>query len=158
MIRKKINPRFNRILKEYINTGSQIEVGRKEPTLTNDNAAASVVSWILSKENVRFQLQEELTRRGLGIDMIANKLAKLSDAKKTIYATSEGKITDTMELEDNQTQARALEIAIDIFGGREKHIPNANNGDETDLSKVSDEELNRLIEIGNAIDADYEVL
>jgi len=53
---------------------------------------------------------------GLGEELLIKKHRELLNAKRVIYATNEGKISDTKEVEDTTTQMAALKHANELHG------------------------------------------
>src|SRR5216684_5626265 len=69
-----------------------------------------------SLRDVREKLPALLVKHGLDADSILSRLRDKLDATKTVTASAFGQITDSMEIADNPTQVKAIEIAVDLHG------------------------------------------
>ena len=69
-----------------------------------------------SLRDVREKLPALLVKHGLDADSILDRLRDKLDATKTVTASAFGEITDSMEIADNPTQIKAIEIAVDLHG------------------------------------------
>jgi len=80
--------------------------------------------------SVRKSVRDALERAGAGIDRAAKKANDLLDAKKTEFAKDKGKITDTMDVEDNATQLGALRTVLEAYGAIGQSPTKASGGGE----------------------------
>jgi len=84
-VRKKISPRYNKILKNYLITGSLEKTGQLEPTLTTKGSRTQKVFHVLKDENVQAQYYEELVRGGFDLEAFAQFLINPLDRRRFIY-------------------------------------------------------------------------
>ena len=74
---------------------------------------------LMASAGITPEVQAKLLRRAVN-----TALRKLK-AKKTITASFEGEIIDTLEVDDNMAQLRASEILIDLLGAKPSRDSNA---------------------------------
>ena len=77
--------------------------------------ADSFAQRTLKSERFRDTFHQMLGRQGLTEESIANTHRAQLEATKTIHATRDGKITDTMEVPDNQARMNAVRIAWQLY-------------------------------------------
>ena len=157
-IRRKLNSKHNKLLKEYT----------KDPTITTsieavygkDNVinGCSNTGRLLRSSNIRLQMKEELAKRGFDIGALAESYIQLVKANKVIYATSNGEISDTMEVPDNPVRKSTLDSIAEIVQVK-GNISNDIHGNENVniLTNLSDDQLRNLIHAGAMIDTEYSV-
>ncbi|MFC1512098.1 hypothetical protein ACFL5H_02770 [Candidatus Latescibacterota bacterium] len=159
-VRKKISPRYNKILKNYLRTGSLEKTGQLEPTLTTKGSRTQKVFQVLKNPNVQAQYYEELVRQGFDISEYARFLINQTKAKKTLVVKHRGQVTDTLEVDDHKAQLKALKMIGEVFDVFRKEKPTRKNR-ESDLDryldKLSPEELEELLSfVSNAMETETE--
>ena len=159
-VRKKINPRYNRILKNYLITGSLEKTGQLEPTLTTKGSRIQKVFHVLKDENVQAQYYEELVRGGFDLEAFAQFLINQTNAKKTIVVKHRGQVADTLEVDDHQAQLKALKMIGEVFDvfKKEKTTGQYRERDlDRFLDTLSPEQLEELLSfVSNALDTEAE--
>lgn len=65
---------------------------------------------------VREAMTAALERRGLTTDFLAMRIAEGVDAKKTVYATFEGEISDMKDFIDFEQRGRYIDRALELRG------------------------------------------
>ena len=79
--------------------------------------------------NLREVLLACLEKQGLHSDFIAKKIKKGLEAKKTIYATSDGTISDMKQVPDHETQHKYVRDLLEIRGDvKQSTVENLNIG------------------------------
>ena len=86
---------------------SKIEAGYTENVSTK---------YIEERKGLKEALLMALHRKGLTSQSLAEKLINGLNSKKLLYATFEGKITDKLEVNDNETQHKYFKNALEIRG------------------------------------------
>jgi len=154
-VRKKLKPLTNKVLKSYVETGNMSAYTGIVTSVIGDPHKANVIAGMLKGGNVRSLLREELLKRGYDLGAIAQDLIDLRNARKTIYATKDGVITDTMELQDNGIKLGTVSLITKLVGMQDN---NTDNGvpDNNKIHDMDSDELRRLVEMGNTVEAEYE--
>jgi hypothetical protein len=110
-------------------TEAMREVGYSENTVNTPSDVTRSKGW------------KELMDKYFPEEKVATVHARILDAKRVIYATDKGKISDMVEVEDNDAQAKGVDLAYKLRGS---YAPDkVNITDETD--KLTDEELEARI-------------
>ena len=155
---KRLTLKQRKALTAYIEYGTPTKAGMSLGVYKDKVNAGVAVSGLLSGDNVKQHMEQILESAGLGKDCIARKLVALTDAKKTISATHNGIITDTMEVPDNEARIRALQLAGRYHGLENKTTEKRTVHVAVDLTGMSDEELLDLVAMGIATDGDAGVV
>ena len=77
--------------------------------------ADSFAQRTLKSERFRDTFHQMLGRQGLTEDHIASTHREQLEATRTIHATRDGQITDTMEVPDNQARMNAVKVAWQLY-------------------------------------------
>ena len=77
--------------------------------------ADSFAQRTLKDERFRNTFHQMLGRQGLSEERIASTHREQLEATRTIHATRDGQITDTMEVPDNQARMNAVRVAWQLY-------------------------------------------
>jgi hypothetical protein len=156
-LRRRLKPKENKVMKKYVDTGEVTNIRTWDDvfgTIITNESKAQVLSNMMRGGNLKSLLREELLKQGYDLAAIARDLIDLRNAKKTIYATEKGKITDTMELQDNTTKLNTVNLITKIIGIQDSVVvPGINPNSFQDMDT---EELRRMVELAGSVDAEYE--
>ena len=116
--------------KQVLYVSSRLEGKNKEQAMLDAGySPKSATTHIEENQNLRAVLLDCMARRGLNEEFLANKLKKGLNARKTIYATKDGMISDIKKVEDNETQHKYFRDVLEIRGDiRSSVIDNLNVG------------------------------
>jgi len=159
-VKRKVTPKQNTIIKNYIRTGSLTKTGQLEGTHSSDNSGAVQVHKIIKRGNIKSYIQEELYRLGFDPTAYAQFLINKTKSKKTLIATHAGQITDTLEVDDNAAQLVAGKVIGEVFDVFSKDQDKEDRDKALDkyLDKLKPEQLEKLLMICNTNEAEYEVV
>jgi len=159
-VKRKITPKENKLIKNYIRTGSLTKTGQLEGTHSSDNSGAVQIYKALNKGNVKVQIREELYRMGFDASSYAQFLINKTNAKKTLIASHMGQITDTLQVDDNTAQLVAGKMIAEVFDVYAKDQDKEDRDKALDkyLDKLQPEQLEKLLMICNTNEAEYEVV
>lgn len=73
-------------------------------------------SYVENREGVKKGLRAVMQAKGITADYLVDKMKNGLEAKKLVYATFEGQITDKLEVSDNETQFKHLKTALEVRG------------------------------------------
>lgn len=109
--------REQKFLDLWINHGMTLTDAYMKLYPESRKETAYVKAWNLKEKiKTRDGFRRIMEAAGIGEEYLAKKHMELLNAKKTIYATSEGQITDTMELANTEVQMQALKHANELHG------------------------------------------
>ncbi|MHA1169607.1 MAG: hypothetical protein ACTSRU_17405 [Candidatus Hodarchaeales archaeon] len=111
------------------------------------------VSNLLRKTNVHLRMEEAFESQGLGLHQIVEKFIEKTNAKRKVFFSSGGVVTDTREVDDNDVQLKALIQIAELCGLKINQNVNVNmNADLQDLESVNNNDLlNALKDIDTRI-------
>jgi len=152
-VRKRLTKKRYKLLNDVIEGTNDID---NPSNYYTERCHYDAVEQLYNNMDVGYALRSALLDAGIDLPRLANKLNDKLDAKKLIYTTSHGMITDSRDIDDNEIQLKALSIIGRWLGLDDKHVEVHHHKDgDIDMSKLSDEELDEIINVTNAVDVEY---
>lgn len=150
LIRKRVNVREHKFIKYLLDGHNQTQALKLcSPHLSTDVAHSNSGAKV-RRGNVQAAMHEALLSEGVDLPTLARKCKTLLNAKK-LHGIND------IPIEDNPIQLGTLKL-IGTWIGLDNHpIKLEGKIGRNDLSNLSDEELDALIDIGNAVEAEYTV-
>lgn len=90
-----------------------------EAAMQSYNCKDRVVATVIASQNLiklNIQMVDLMNRMGLDTERDIKDLTRLREAKTTKHFAHEGKIVDQADIDDNNTQLKALELSLKLKG------------------------------------------
>ncbi len=144
---KRIPVRTRKLMIDMAETGDSGEkaIMRVEPD-SNLATAGIRAAQRINSANVQIRMAQIFDELGMSEKKIAQKLIDKTEATDDRFFSEHGVVTDTRTVESHDTQLKAVDMINGLCGRKKSLNANLNiNLDGDDLSKLSNDELNRMI-------------
>lgn len=146
MVRKGLSLKERETLKSYVETQSMDKTGAIVRTKCGNSTNRGYTSEVVGKSNIVSRLEQVFDAVGLDEHSIAQKLKDKTDAKRTVFFAHDGIVTEVREVEDNQVQLKAVEIAAKLRGMDIHRSANFNvHMTADDIRSLKSDDLQKLI-------------
>ena len=117
--------REKRFFRELIECGNPTEAAARAWPNSKRSSARHYACSTLKKHKIK--MTELMDQMGLDLEEDIKDLIRLRKAKETKFFAHEGKVIEQVDVEDNGTQLKALELTCKIKGHLKERVVEVNN-------------------------------
>ena len=143
---KPISVKERKIMNAYVETGSKVKAAttvRSYPSISN---AAIRTTKVIGNHNLTSRMEQVFDSVGLTEHAIARKLADKTLAKREIFFSHNGMVTDSRVVDDHHAQLKAVEMAAEIRGMKVTKTASLNlNLTPADLRELHSKDLENML-------------